>query len=798
MPESRTSYLFGTRSVIVCGDRIEKIPEFDSVDVIVSSDNNYLLHGGGVSESIWEAAGKDLDAFVAENRPTLSLGDVWPSNSGALNQKNVKYIYHAVTVDYDSNTLLTPPVAKQLYSRIFELAAIAEVGSLALPLLGSGGAGLQKKVSANLLAEVLVEISSLQTSTDKVYVSCHQADLEECCQIFESRQVLPIGARLIDVAEHLPEDIRKSLLDLWQTMPNSTEYDHIWKLFRLFEILLDGLIFTASKKLSDEGKIPPESVVTSKLSPGRKFEIAVSLLKRLKQPVSKKTQADCFAAISAQNRLAHNETQKSREGELETCSSIMRASSEVLQIILAVAGNQIEHGDSNENSRINDIKCSLSPVPVVGATVGLGVAGSVAGKIGLSTLGIVGILGSPWGMLAGGLLGVVARGLMKGNIEKGVVHPENDLKLPPKAKRTEKTDISNPQPIGLTGQTCKDRTISSAGQTQPVRELHKLLLAQLDDAARKEFIANYCKGYAGEDDMKILEYCVRVADPAALLVDQLGAKVLRKILKDYQYDFDPTAESSLLARMLLKHLGFPVNDMPRGLESIKNEITKSRERIRFIFDIEKLNGCVMEAAHQLEFLLQLFVRFLAKVLLGEATENYLRRNSQLDNTMKLSRCSLGKLISILDFMRKNIEETQNVQAENLLKLLGQRPIIPSDSRILPELRNKFAHYHEIKTKNDIESARESAEAFFEQAEAVLNYLGDPQDRIFPRVVKITGITVDRWGRRVVEAETDDGKPEMIFVDEDLLPGTIYLMHPLTNPIRVDPILVCAGDLTSSR
>lgn len=797
MPDSRASYLFGTRSVIVCDDRIETIPEFDSVDVIVSSDNNYLLHGGGVSKAIWKAAGKDLDAFVAENRPSLSLGDVWPSNSGALNQKNVKYIYHAVTVDYDSNTLLTPPVAKQLYSKVFELAAIAEVGSLALPLLGSGNAGLQKKVSANLLAEVLVEISSLQTSTDKVYVSCYPGDLEECCQIFESRQVFPIGVRLIEVAEFLPEDIRKNLLDLWQTMQNSTESDHIWKLFRLFEILLDGLIFIASKKLSDKGKMPPESVATSKLSSGRKFEIAVSLLKMLEQPLSKKIKANCFAAISARNRLAHNGTQNSREGELETCSSIMRASSEVSQIILAVARNQIEYGDSEENSGINDIKRSLSPVAT---SIALGAAGSAVGKLGLATMGsgVVGILGSPWGMLAGGLLGAVARGLMKGNAEKEIVHTEKVLKSPQKAKGKETTDASKPQPIGLTGQTCKDRTISSAGQTQPVRELHKLLLAQLDDVARKEFIANYCKGYTGEDDMKILEYCVRVPDPTALLVDQLGAKVLRKILKDYQYDFDPTAESSLLARMLLKHLGFPVNDVPRGLESIRNEIAKGRERIRITGDIEKLNGCVMEAAHQLEFLLQLFVRFLAKVLLGEAPENYLRRNNQLDDTMKLSRCSLGRLISILDFMRKNIEETQNVQAGDLLKLLSQKPIIPSDSRMLPALRNKFAHYDEIKTKNDIESARESAKAFFEQAEAVLNYLGDPQDRIFPRVVKVTGITIDRWGRRVVEAEADDGKPEIIFVDEELLPGTIYLMHPLSNPIRVDPILVCAGDLTSTR
>ena len=36
--------------------------------------------------------------------------------------------------------------------------------------------------------------------------------------------------------------------------------------------------------------------------------------------------------------------------------------------------------------------------------------------------------------------------------------------------------------------------------------------------------------------------------------------------------------------------------------------------------------------------------------------------------------------------------------------------------------------------------------------------------------------------------------ETIFTDEPVRPGETYLMYPLSNPLRVDPILVPAGDV----
>ena len=76
----------------------------------------------------------------------------------------------------------------------------------------------------------------------------------------------------------------------------------------------------------------------------------------------------------------------------------------------------------------------------------------------------------------------------------------------------------------------------------------------------------------------------------------------------------------------------------------------------------------------------------------------------------------------------------------------------------------------------------------------MEYLGEPGQRIFPIVLHIERVVVDRWGRLRVEASTDEGMAEQIFTDRSVAPGEVYYMHPLSNPLRVDPILVQAGEL----
>ena len=129
----RADFVFGTRTLTVIAAGIESLQILDcGTEVIVSADDNHLTHSGGVSAAIWDAAGVELDEYVQDNRPVLSLADVWPTAAGAL---NLKAIYHAVTVDFDTNRKLAAGSARSLYGKILDMAANSSIGKIAMPLL---------------------------------------------------------------------------------------------------------------------------------------------------------------------------------------------------------------------------------------------------------------------------------------------------------------------------------------------------------------------------------------------------------------------------------------------------------------------------------------------------------------------------------------------------------------------------------------------------------------------------------------------------------------------------------------
>lgn len=66
-------------------------------EVLVSSDDNYLTMGGGVSSALARAAGDTLREEARKHIP-LKLGDVAVTSAGKL---KAKYVFHAITIDRD-------------------------------------------------------------------------------------------------------------------------------------------------------------------------------------------------------------------------------------------------------------------------------------------------------------------------------------------------------------------------------------------------------------------------------------------------------------------------------------------------------------------------------------------------------------------------------------------------------------------------------------------------------------------------------------------------------------------------
>ncbi|MFX0199352.1 MAG: macro domain-containing protein [Candidatus Hodarchaeota archaeon] len=147
---------------VVHGD-ITKI----SADALVSSDDNYLTMGGGVSEALSRAAGEGIRKEAKKHTP-LKLGDVAVTSAGRL---SAKYIFHAVTIDLDN---LEGPSEEYIYratSKCMQLADALGVRVIAFPALGTGTGLFPAKMAADVMTRAIAGYLAGETQIELVIVT---------------------------------------------------------------------------------------------------------------------------------------------------------------------------------------------------------------------------------------------------------------------------------------------------------------------------------------------------------------------------------------------------------------------------------------------------------------------------------------------------------------------------------------------------------------------------------------------------------------------------------------------------
>ena len=114
---------------------------------VVSSDDNYLSHSGGVSAAIWRAAG---DGLGRDPNVVAAMRDGARPRAGdvVVSRASGNLVLHAVTVDFDRGERVTPERLMTLYQRVLDTTYDESQSSVALPLLGTGAAGIATDVSS--------------------------------------------------------------------------------------------------------------------------------------------------------------------------------------------------------------------------------------------------------------------------------------------------------------------------------------------------------------------------------------------------------------------------------------------------------------------------------------------------------------------------------------------------------------------------------------------------------------------------------------------------------------------------
>ncbi len=122
-------------------------------DALVSSDDNYLTMGGGVSMALLKAGGEEVRREALKHVP-LKIGDVAVTSAGKL---PAKFIFHAVTIDYDN---MIYPSEESIYAatlKCMQLADTLNVRLISFPALGTGVGGFPFQLAAETMTRTIAD-----------------------------------------------------------------------------------------------------------------------------------------------------------------------------------------------------------------------------------------------------------------------------------------------------------------------------------------------------------------------------------------------------------------------------------------------------------------------------------------------------------------------------------------------------------------------------------------------------------------------------------------------------------------
>lgn len=364
--------------------------------------------------------------------------------------------------------------------------------------------------------------------------------------------------------------------------------------------------------------------------------------------------------------------------------------------------------------------------------------------------------------------------------------PELVPPAPPTPPKTEPSLAPNPvQPQSPSGPG-----VSVGHSDKHVTKLATLLfkrpttLRQSIEASLREL------GYRGDLPLQLKEYCSR--DCPIEILTRLGLYELQSIVS---VEGLPPANAgepiAALACRVLTDLGFHIPQPLTGLEVTIAETKKFQSQL-VAAEPPQIATLVLSTSAMLERTIGDFIRFLCLHLYGHGPEVHFAGTFGKSGADAFTKATLGTRIEFLNLLSKaaRIATGSNQQLDWRHKVLGgaRLPdlILPTDLAELPQIRNSFAHGH---APTDAPSQRKLAVRFFSRTLELLSHWDCERDRIYPRIVRIERVSIDVWNRRTIETVDAQGVRQYLVTDRPVTPGSTYFMHPLTNPLRVDPILI---------
>jgi O-acetyl-ADP-ribose deacetylase (regulator of RNase III) len=138
-----------------------------TADALVSSDDNYLSMGGGVSAALLEAGGEVIVIEARKHIP-LKIGEVAVTSAGKL---AAKYIFHVATIDYTNMIFASEETIRTATFRCMQLADALGVRLIAFPALGTGVANFPFQLAAEVMTRTIADYLMGETRIELVTIT---------------------------------------------------------------------------------------------------------------------------------------------------------------------------------------------------------------------------------------------------------------------------------------------------------------------------------------------------------------------------------------------------------------------------------------------------------------------------------------------------------------------------------------------------------------------------------------------------------------------------------------------------
>lgn len=169
MSNRTADYKINNTTFRVCYGDITKL----TADALVSSDDNYLSMGGGVSEALLQKGGETIRIEARKHAP-LKIGDVAVTAAGKL---SAKYIFHVVTIDYTNMIFASADTIEAATFKCMQLADSLGLKLMAFPALGTGVARFPFEIAAEVITRTIANYLAGDTRIELVTLTLFRREM---------------------------------------------------------------------------------------------------------------------------------------------------------------------------------------------------------------------------------------------------------------------------------------------------------------------------------------------------------------------------------------------------------------------------------------------------------------------------------------------------------------------------------------------------------------------------------------------------------------------------------------------